>query len=393
MPIDENASLLQALTLEPLLEAALREAPAREFRDTSFIPALERVLEIPTRGDFSEAGLRIVHSNFLRFLVNRLRYEAAVERNPEILEEDVSDPMVVLGLPRSGTTMLQRLLSSDPAVQATHAWRMYNPAPFPGEAADDPMPRIRWAEEMLGVVTGTNEDYKLVHEFKAMEPDETSFVPLANFDYVMQAIPTPDAIYLDWARSVSRVPPLTYLKKMLQYLQWQDGGRRDRPWLIKNPGHTGEIAEMLEVFPNATFVISMRDLSVTMASSMKMMCEILPQSYRAIDPQRVADETVEYWCYELHRYLDQRRELGTRIRVVETSYGNLMADPLGVARELHDLHGLPWTRQAEQAMNQWRQDNPRHKHGKNEYALEDYGWNSERIESTFGQVAIDWRGY
>jgi len=387
------SALREALTLNPLLERALKDAPAKEFRDTSFIPSLKKVLEIPTRGNFSAKGLEIVHANFLRFLVNRLRWQADVEKHPEILDEDVSDPIVVLGLPRSGTTMLQRFLSSDPNVQATHAWRMYNPAPFPGEKPSDPMPRIQWAEDMINVVTGTNDKYKLLHEYKAMEPDETSFVPLANFDYVMQSIPTPDNTYLKWVRGVSRVPPLTYLKRMLQYLQWQDGGRCDRPWLIKNPGHTGEVAEMLEVFPNATFVISQRDLRVTMASSMKMMCEILPQSYNSIDPALVADETVEYWAYELHRFLAQIDKLGDKVRIVQTPYGDVIADPISVAKQVYELHNFPWTKEGEERMLNWKKNNPRHKHGKNEYALEDYGWSVEKVEEAFGQIAIDWRGY
>ncbi|MBW8754950.1 MAG: sulfotransferase [Sphingomonadales bacterium] len=259
--MDEIARLKQAMTLEPLLDAAFAEAGtgAREFRDTSFLPNLEKTLEIPTRLPMSARGLMGVHANFVRFLVNRLRWEADVAKHPEILDEDVSDPIVVLGLPRSGTTKLQRFLSADPNVQATPAWAMFNPAPFPGEAPGDPSARIDWANRMMASVTNTGETYQIMHEFGAREADETSFIPLANFDNVMQFITTPDYTYLEWVRSVSRVPSQAYLREMLKYLQWQGGGRKGRPWVLKNPGNTGEFLEMLEVFPKATFVISRRD--------------------------------------------------------------------------------------------------------------------------------------
>jgi hypothetical protein len=390
--MDEIAQLKRALTMEPLLDAALREAGAKEFRDTSFLPNLEKTLEIPARLKLSARGLMGVHANFVRFLVNRLRFEADVEKHPEILDEDVSDPIVVLGLPRSGTTKLQRFLSADPNVQATPAWALFNPAPFPGEAPGDPILRMEWADRMMAVVSNTEETYRVMHDFKSNEADETSFVPLANFDYVMQYITTPDKTWLDWARAQSRVPPLTYLKHMLQYLQWQGGGRSGRPWLIKNPGHTGEVTEMTQVFPNATYVISQRDLSTTMASSMRMMSEILSQTFDTLDLAWLGDITVEYWSYELHRYEDQRRQLGDRIRIVETPYNRCVNDALSVAREIYALHGFAWTAEGERAMRAWDQNNPRHKLGAYGYSLEDYGWSKARVEKAFGPIAERWRG-
>jgi hypothetical protein len=391
--MDDIAALRHALTLQPLLEAACRQAGSKGFRDVSFLPNLHKALEIPTRLDLSPRGLMGVQANFVRFLVNRLRYEADIERHPQILQQDVSDPIVVLGLPRSGTTKLQRFLSADPHVQVTHAYRMFNPAPFPGEVPGDPSPRIEWAARMMAVVSNTQESYRVMHDFKALEADETSFVPLANFDYVMQYITTPDRVYLDWARSQSRLPALTYLKRMLQYLQWQDGGRRDRPWVLKNPGHTGEIAELLEVFPRATFVISQRDLATTMASSMRMMGEILAQSLPRLDLKRLGDETVEYWSYELKRYQAQRQALGDRVRIVETAYQRCVSDALSVAREVYALHDLAWTEEGEAAMREWDRRNPRHKLGSYDYALEDYGWSAARVEAAFGPIAQRWQGF
>lgn len=389
--MNEIARLQQALRLEPLLDAAFKEAGRSRFNDESFLPNLQKALEIPTRLPLSARGLMGVHANFVRFLVNRLRWEADVERHPEILDEDVSDPIVVLGLPRSGTTKLQRFLSADPNVQATPAWAMFNPAPFPGEQRGDPTPRIEWASQMMSTVTNTGDTYRVMHEFDALQADETSFVPLANFDYVMQYITTPDRVYLEWARSVSRIPALTYLKRMLQYLQWQGGGKHGRPWVIKNPGHTGEMAEMLEVFPKATFVTSKRDLVTTMASSMRMMGEILKNSFDDYDRKQLGDELVEYWAYELNRYVKQREELKGRVRLLEVSYDRCVHDALSVAREVYRLHGLPWTAEGEAAMRQWEVENPRHKLGSYGYALEDYGWSAAKVEEAFGAMTAEWR--
>lgn len=389
--MDEIARLKHALTFEPLLDAAFAEADAREFRDASFLPNLRRALEIPARLDMSARGLAGLHANFKRFLVNRLRYERDVERHPEILDEDVSDPIVVLGWARSGTTKLQRFLSADPRFQPTPAWAMFNPAPFPGERRGDPSPRIAWANAMMNSVTNCNDTYQVMHEFEATEADETSFIPLANFDSPSQCITTPDPVYLDWARRQSRVPAIEYTRKMLQYLQWQGGGRRG-PWLIKNPLNTGELAELAQVFPNATFVTSQRDLATTMGSCMRMMSEILTNTFDPLDLKMVGDVTVEYAVYELSRYAQQRAALRGEVRLLEIPYRRCVGDALNVARELYALAGLPWTVDGEAAMRGWDERNPRHKLGAYGYALEDYGWSAEKVEAAFGPLAAEWRG-
>jgi hypothetical protein len=391
--MDDMTSLKQAFTLEPLLDAAFREsgAGATDFRDRSFLPNLERVLAIPHNIDISLSGVQIMHTNSLRFLVNRLRWEADVARYPEILDEDVDDPIVVLGLPRSGTTKMQRFLSADPNLQATPAWAMWNPAPFPGEQRGEAHLRREWANRMMNAVTNTGDTYQKMHEFAADEAEESSFIPIANFDSIGQFITAPDYSYLEWFRSRSRVPSQAYLKQMLKYLQWQQGGKRG-PWLLKNPCNTGEFLEVLEVFSRATFVISRRDIYKTMGSSMRMGTEILQNTFDPLDPRFVGRYTVDIWAYETRRYLRQRQEMGAEVRLLEADYTTCVADGISVARDLYDLAGLPWTREGEAAMRQWDIDNPRHKLGSYGYDLEDYGWSEEKIAEAFGPVAEQWRG-
>jgi hypothetical protein len=388
--MNERDELMQALTLQPLLDRALAEAGASAFRDTSFIPALEQALQIPVRANMSVRGLQGVLANFTRFLVNRLRYEADVAKHPEILDEDVSDPVVVLGWARSGTTKLQRFLSADPRFQPTPAWAMFNPAPFPGEKPGDPTPRKEWANAAMIEVTNCNETYQVMHEFEASEPDETSFIPMGNFDSPSQCVTTPEPVYAAWSRTQSRIPPIEYTKKMLQYLQWQQGGRHG-PYLIKNPLNTGELAEMAQVFPNATFVTSKRDLVATMGSCMRMMTEILTNTFDPLDPHFVGTVTVEQAVHELNRYVQQREALKGKVRLHEITYKRCVNDAMNVAREVYALAGLPWTVAGEAAMAAWEERNPRHKLGAYGYKLEDYGWSREMVEKAFGPIADEWR--
>jgi hypothetical protein len=391
--MDELAKAKQAFAFEPLLDQAFVESGtgARSFRDESFFPNLEKVLAIPHNIDISLSGVQIMHMNSVRFLVNRLRWEADVEKHPEILDEDVDDPIVVLGLPRSGTTKMQRFLSADPNLQATPAWAMWNPAPFPGEQRGDPSPRRQWAAAMMNSVTNTGETYQKMHEFAADEAEESSFIPIMNFDSIGQFITAPDYSYLEWFRSIDRRSSQAYLKEMLKYLQWQQGGKRG-PWLLKNPCNTGEFLEVFDVFPKATFMISRRDLYNTMGSSMRMGTEILQNTFDPLDPLFVGKYTVDIWAYETNRYLQQVRDMGPEVGLLEADYNVCVSDGISVARDLYDLAGLPWTREGEAAMRQWDVDNPRHKLGSYGYQLEDYGWSEETISEAFGPVAEEWRG-
>ncbi len=391
--MDEMARLRDAFRLEPLLETSLKESGtgARAFRDTRFITNLEKVLEIPNNIPISQTGLQIMLVNSTRFLVNRARWEADIEKHPEILDEDVDDPIVVLGLPRSGTTKMQRFLSADPMLQATPAWAMWNPAPFPGEQRGEAHLRREWANRMMNAVTNTGDTYQIMHEFAADEAEESSFIPIMNFDSIGQFITAPDYKYLEWFRSINRASSQAYLKEMLKYLQWQQGGKRG-PWLLKNPCNTGEFLEVLEVFPKATFMISRRDLYKTMGSSMRMGTEILQNTFDPLDPKFVGQYTIDIWAYETNRYLQQLRDKGADVRLLEADYNVCVSDGVSVARDLYDLAGVPWTRAAEAAMRQWDIDNPRHKLGSYGYDLEDYGWSEEKIAEAFGPVAEEWRG-
>ena len=379
------------LTVESLIDAVCERSGGLEFRDLGFVPALEQVLAVPTRLEFSRGGLGMLRGNLERCLLNRLRYQADLAAHPEILEEDVSDPIVILGLPRSGTTKLQRILSADPAVQPTYTWGMFNPAPFPGEPPGDPSQRIAWAAAMATSVAQAGPEFNRIHEYDAVAAEETCYLLLANFDTVLQWLTAPCPVFLEWARSVDRRSPLTYVKEMLQYLQWQAGGRRG-PYLIKCPAHTGEMAEFLDVFPKASFVLCRRDLGVTMASTVRMMCEIISGAFGKLDLHDYGLGLLEYWSYELQRFLRQWEELGERVRVLDVSYGQVVEDPFEVGRQAFRLHGLTPTEEGLRAMREVDRQYPAGKFGKFRYDLADYGLGEADVERAFGDVYAQWRG-
>jgi hypothetical protein len=389
----DKGHLSKTMTADSVMAAATRETGLTDFGDMGFRRSLDEAVKIAKDMDFTPEGLTGFRAGLVRHLVNRLRYQADLERYPEILSEDVSNPIIVLGFPRSGTTKLQRMLSANPCVIPTWTWRMFNPAPFPGEMRGDPAPRIEWARTSLERAAVANPNKQRIHEFGANEAEEDGFILLGSFDYIQQYIVTPSRNYLEWVRNIPRGQSLGYLKSMLQYLQWQDGGKRGRHWLLKNTGHIGSLSEVLNVFPNATFIMSMRNLCQTMGSYCQMMLETYERTFKQVDPLELGRDALDYWGYELRRYQAARAELGDDIRMVSVPYTQLLNDIEGVTEEAYALHGTPLTEVGRMTMRAWARDHPQYKHGKFEYSLERFGLSAEYIRRAFGPIADNWEPY
>jgi len=206
--------------LDSVLDSARTEAGLDDFGDEGFVEALAKMLEtVAAEVRFKPAGLLNFKAMNQRLLVNRLRYQRDVTRHPEILEEDVSDPIMILGMPRTGTTKLQRMMSADPNAIPLLLWMAQNPAPFPGELPGAPEGRIAFARAIQEAQAEQNPDFLASHERTAEDADEDSDLLLGAFDYVMLYIIDPAPSFLAWVQERSRLPAYRYQMQLRQHLQ------------------------------------------------------------------------------------------------------------------------------------------------------------------------------
>jgi hypothetical protein len=282
--------------MEVALAGARQEARLEDFGDPEFLEALSKLIECALCDvRFTAAGMLNFKATVQRFLVNRLRWQRDLVAHPEILDEDVSDPIVTLGMPRTGTTKLQRLISADPQMQKLSLWKLLNPAPFADELPGHPTGRLAFARA-VEEATRANPEFTASHETSATEADEDSYFALLSFDYVMLYCIFPSASYLEWVRKRPQRSAHRLEKQLLQYLQWQDGGRRGRRWVLKNPGAVGFLEPLHEVFPKATFVHSHRDMTEVIPSYCRLMETIYQVLLEPIDLVRHGCEVLEYWA-------------------------------------------------------------------------------------------------
>ncbi|MGE0830926.1 MAG: sulfotransferase [Hyphomonadaceae bacterium] len=389
MLVDKQA-ILEAFTLGPLLEEAKNQAGLSDFGDEGFIVALEKMQEcIAEDARLDAQGLGVSRQTTVRHLINRLRFQDDLKRHPEILEEDVSDPMVILGLPRSGTTKTHRMMGVDPNLLKTYMWQLVNPAPIPGAGAAVPDPRIAAAydQEPLLPANDANPALRAGHLYAAAEVQEDLWLFGLTFNYAMFTRPLSvrHYEYLLTERFPSDLDNYAYFKSLIQYLQWQQGGRKGRRWLFKNTGNIAYLDALTRTFPRASYIHIHRHPAKSIPSVIKLATEGYRTEDANVDPLYISAFMHLRSKESVDRYLESRDRLGLNDRIYDVQYEQIRQDPMPVIREFYDRAGHELTPDSEQRMLRYEAENEQGKHGEHRYSLEQFGLSEKHIEENFGE--------
>lgn len=372
-----------------LLKAAQRRTGLVDFGEPSFRERLDVLLEsVEREARLHPLGRFMAQQNLIRILVNRLRIEEARQREPAIGQLPIEDPIFVVGLQRTGTTLLHRLLARDPGLRHLAAWEAIQPAPQPapgrlarwvGLTANDKDARIRQAELAQRGLAFLAPDFFAIHPVEAAEPEEDCLL----FDYGFYST-VPEATwrvpaFSAYLEELDHTPAYREVAWLLRYLQHQRPGGR---WVLKTPQHLEHLDALLNVFPAARILWIHRDPEKTVASFCSMMAHAWGVFSDRVDPREVA----EHWGNKARRMV--ARALDTRGRVgegpfLDIDYTDLVADPIDELRRIYAWLGRDFSARVQGRMETWRAGNPQHKHGRHRYRLEDFGLRPEQIEAWF----------
>ena len=375
--------LRQELNAGRLLALAREQSGLSDFGDEGFLEPMHKLLDCAARDvDFHPQGLEIFKADVMRCLVNRLRMADDLRRHPEILDEDVSDPIIVTGLGRSGTTKLHKMLSAADDVQKTYFWRMWNPARFPDAIPGQLDPRIK-AADFSNLISEDKPGIDAAHHIEQGEVEEEWMLYFFTFENWSWCQTTPSFSFHDWVMNQPAQRPYRLVKTILQYLQWQDGGKRNRPWILKAPGHLPYIDVLLECYPNATIVHSHRDPRDTMPSWTKFISHLWQIQSNSVDPLLAGREILKSWRDAMTRYLKIRDGMKPDARIIDVDYEQVRADPMALMKQIYRKAGRAMSPEAEAQMAQWHATNEQGKHGKHEYSLEEFGFTGASIDEAF----------
>ena len=383
---------LRALNPDMLLSDAAQVSGLSDFGDERFILALRMMTRFYAEDiQVDDDGLKVVRATIVRQLVNRARFERDLALHPEILEEDVSDPFVIIGTPRSGTTKSHRMMGVDPNLLKTYMWQLANPAPFPGWRPGDVDPRIAAAQEDEPLIhaSDTNPALRAAHLYGKDEVQSDIWLYGLTFNdnfYSTQKPPSPAYYHYTLERTYpSNLDNVQYVANLYRYLQWQQGGRLGRRWLMKHEGLIGFMDDFLQVHPNATFLHAHRDPRVTVASMLKIGAEIGRPYLADMTGADHMIQVIERFSRLLQRYMRIRDELNLDDRIVDVPYEQIRSNPMPAFRKLYETGGHELIPASERLMLDYERANEQGKHGAHTYSLETFGLTERIIDQYFAE--------
>jgi hypothetical protein len=375
------------LDSETLIAEARARTGLRELGDGSFREPLERLLDSMEReGQLHEIGRATQRERVVGLLVNRLRVEDAYARNPEIEQEVIREPLFIVGLARTGTTLLHRTLAADPRWLSLLWWESRHPAPLerkPGE----PDPRIRAAEEEVRLITEAAPELVAAHPLDAHAPDEEIMLLEHSF------FSTNSEAYVDvpsfsrWLDAQDQTPGYLYLLRLLRLVQWQKRARGEpgTRWVLKSPHHLGFMDLLFAVFPDAQIVQTHRDPVETIPSFASLVHTIRTTGSDAVDAHAVGAQ----WCDRMRRGLeacmDHRQACSVPERFFDVSYERLAENPMREIAALYEFAGLVLTDAAAARMREWAVENARDRRPLHRYTLEQFGFSEAGLARDFAR--------
>jgi len=355
----------------------LREACARtgldDFGGEEFHEPLSRLLDsIESERSLNFVGRVLARDEILNLLENRLRVTEAYKRHPAIASVEISRPIFVTGLPRTGTSILHELLSCDPANRVPLAWEVRHPCPPPEAATYDADPRIERADREIGLWNEIVPEYRTIHELGARLPVECIMLTAHEFLSDQLAATNHARAYGAWLATADMKPAYRWHRRMLQLLGWRIPRQR---WVLKAPSHLASLDALLAVYPDARIVQTHRD-------PLRVMGSVLSTLYAtaSIRCDRVDVGALRAWfsgesCAALLEAARRAREGGSaeNARFVDVRYADLMREPLATIAALYRDLGLDLDGEARSRMRDYLARKPKDKYGAHAYELEETG--------------------
>jgi hypothetical protein len=355
-----------------LLQAAREATGLEDFGGEQFREGLQRLLEsLNGEAQLNLLGRIGARRTLLSILTNRLLLADHRKKHPRVEEQRIPEPLFILGLPRTGTTVLFNLLAQDPTTRAPLAWEVENPCPPPRAATYRSDPRIQAMQKQFANLSRMAPNMDAIHEFGAELPQECVAITGHEFLSVQFHIIFNVATYQDWVDRQSALPALRFHRRFLQHLQSEYAKER---WALKTPGHLAVIDDLLEVYPDARIIHTHRDPLDVMPSLASLSYTLRGVSTDALDPHVVGRQQTDLWASHLQRAVQVRGSMPDRAeRFFDVRFEDVAADPIAVIERIYAHFEIPFRDGFRERMQAFVAANPRGRHGTHRYSLEDFG--------------------
>jgi hypothetical protein len=374
------------LSLElPVLmqEAQSRAGGLQDLGSGPFIEPLQRFIDsLECDGRLNAIGRLIAKERILGHTVSRLGYVNDRKRFPEIEKQQIVRPVFIIGLPRTGTTILHDILAQDPANRAPMTWETMFPSPPPETATFESDPRIEACAATFPDIDALSPGFKAMHPMGARLSQEcvtmmgeAMCTPLFHNQF---RVPT----YQDWVDQEADFSHVyNFHHQQLQHLQSRH--QLDR-WVLKTGAHMWGLEHLLATYPDARIVFTHRDPVESMTSYASLTSLVRTMGSDEVDRQEIARD----WTARLRRAvahaLDVRdaREYPEAI-FYDMHFSDFVSDQFGVVETIYETLGLPMSKEGEVRMRTFVDENPKGKHGEHAYTPEEFGVDPNEVRREF----------
>jgi hypothetical protein len=362
-----------ALDSHGLRTAAIRRAGSENFGDWPFEAPLLRLLDSYRReANLTMLGALTVRELIVSLLENLLHMEAERARTPRIEEQRITAPVFIIGLPRTGTTLLHGLMSEDPASRVPLTWEVMYPAAPVGSELEIERTRARTTSR-LAWANRLAPEFKRIHPIAPDLPQECIAITAQIFMSIQFHTTHDVRSYEDWLESDSQKLAYDFHRRFLQHLQAKRPGDR---WVLKAPGHLFALPALLARYPDAKIIQTHRDPLRVMAS-MASHATVLRRAFSDhAEPRQIAADWADRWARALESFL-AARDRAPASQFLDLSYDAIEHKPLETIERVYDFLGWPLTAAARSAMSAFLAANPKNKHGVHRYSLAQFGLSRE----------------
>jgi hypothetical protein len=382
---------LVSLAEDRLIDMAVRKAGSSDFGGDDFREGLRRFLaSAESEAELTLLGRLMAQSYTVDNLANRLRLVEWRKQHPEIEREEIVAPWFIVGLPRTGTTILHALLEQDPANRSPLFWEVQFPVPPVTPNTWNTDPRIAQDQKILDQLYRLAPGFRAMHPMGATMPQEcvAVFTMCLMSEQLQVQFNVPS--YQAWLDEQDMHPTYEFYKRFLQHVQ--SGGVRGARWVLKSPAHLHSIDTLLDVFPDARIIQTHRDPVDVCASVASLTAALRGISTDAIDLEAIGRQQIDWWAKLIDKSLEQRKRLEHKQdQFFDVKMSETVADPLDAVRRIYAHFGHRLSAEVEARMAAFMAENTRDKHGSHSYVLEDFGIEPDRDRAPF-QEYIDYFG-
>jgi Sulfotransferase family len=365
------------------LMAEARERTSINIVDSSIEEALTRLLQaLNTEAQLTSAGADAWEHRLLRLLCNRLRMQRDFEAHPEINDQQVVRPIILLGGARTGTTKLHKMLAASGDFLYLPFWQGHELSLRTGDRKENPAPRIKDSDHYIRWFNQSAPKAKFTHGYGLFEPEEEIIVHehaiSCGFVLTLAIVPT----FLQWWITQDFRKEYEFIKQALKYLQWQFHDGDPRPWVLKCPIYLGFEPWLKEVFSDATLITTNRNVTTALSSTLSTIYNY-HKAYSDADRREFIGQMMLEGRYAILEQHMNNRDSHPDLNILDIAYSEVTKNAEHAIERIYSHAGMSLSKSARQRLRNWEKDNQQHKVGVHEYSLEEYSLTEEIVNNKF----------